>query len=221
MFDKVKGERKYGLMESSQENEENEEKPQKWTSWDNPVLTPEQWQEVRRAVEAGLSMPDAAKTWQIDYETVKKRAQREEWLTESRIKALAEQLKAKETLKIENANKSLAVPTRPKIEKRPENALQAVSESLEGYRSRTLLGLAKLAEKGVSEAIAADLPVENWQDAKIAADIAMKLHQVGQESVQVNICNAFADMDEGRVAETEAEVIESEDERGSYFVDNE
>lgn len=108
--------------------------------------------------------------------------------------------------------------------KRPETALQALTESMEGYKSRTILGLAKLAEKGVSRAVSADLPVENWQDAKIAAEIAMKLHQVGQESVQVNICNAFADMGEGAVIETEAEVVgDDEGEEGgrdSYFIDS-
>lgn len=203
------------MNEEQTTQEMSTEKSEKWSSWQNPVLTPEQWGEVRRAVEAGLSMPEAAKAWGISYETVKKRSLREEWLTENRIKILAEELKAKEALKIENSQKSPAVPLK---------AAEALSTSLEGYRSQTILSLAKLAKKGVETAAAADLPVENWQDAKIAAEIAMKLHQVGQESVQVNICNAFADMGEGAVVETETEIV-SDDEGGdggrdAYFIED-
>ena len=165
--------------------QEPESKP--WSSWDNPVLTSEQWGEVRRAVEAGLSMPEAAKRWHVDYEAVKKRAQREEWLTESRIKMLAERIQAKESIKIENVNQSRLVPSVENGQIRPETASQALSESFQAHRGQTLLGLAKLAGKGIERAIDANLQVENWQDAKIVADIAMKLHNVGQEGVQVNI----------------------------------
>ena len=69
-----------------------------------------------------------------------------------------------------------------------KSALESVAASLEGYRSRTLLKLAKLAEKGVEKAIDANLNIENWQDAKIAAELALKLHapQAGN-AVQVNV----------------------------------
>ncbi len=175
------------------------ETKQNWSSWLNPVLTPDQWGEVRRAVEAGMGMPEAAKQWGVDYEAVKKRAQREEWLTDSRIKMLAEKLKAEEALKIERKNaaegKSLTVPQAENGQKTAgeailpqKSALESVAASLEGYRSRTLLKLAKLAEKGVEKAIDANLNIENWQDAKIAAELALKLHapQAGN-SVQVNV----------------------------------
>lgn len=210
---KVRGE--IGMNEE-QTTQEPAEKPEKWSSWQNPVLTPEQWGEVRRAVEAGMTSMEAGERWKVDPAAVRKRAQREQWITTARIKILAEKVAEKEAAKVAEANESQQVT-------RPANALSAVAESMEGYKSRTMLSLLKLAEKGVSRAVSADLPVENWQDAKIAAEIAMKLHQVGQESVQVNICNAFADMGEGSVIETETEIV-SEDEgedggRDAYFVD--
>lgn len=183
---------------------ESQEKPKVWTSWDNPVADPERWQEIRRAVEAGMSQKEASEVFKVSYDAIRQRAAREEWITEKRLAAMKAERVTSES-------------------QGAEKALEAVASSLEGYRSRTILGLAKLAEKGVSKAVSADLPVENWQDAKIAAEIAMKLHQVGQESVQVNICNAFADMGEGAVVETEVEIV-SDDEgeewrRDSYFVD--
>lgn len=213
--------------EETQEEQGKEEPVKKWASWDNPLLTPEGWQEVRRAVEAGLSMPEAAQKFGVTHEAVKQRSFREEWLTEKRIQKLAAEAMAR---KYENVKQSPSVTQPEKGQNSGEeanssrqSALEIVATTLEGHRSRTMLKLAKLAEKGVERAIDANLTIENWQDAKIAADIAMKLHQVGPESVQVNICNAFADMGEGAVVETDAEIV-GEDERGdggrdSYFVD--
>jgi len=196
-------------------SEEKGPETKKWASWDNPVLTPDQWQEVRRAVEAGLSYSEASERWQIESATIRKRAQREEWLTDTRIKIMAEKIVAKESQeKIEQVQSR-------QVTARPETALEAVSESLDGYKRRTILHLHKLAEKGVETAVAANLNIENWQDAKIAADIAMKLHQVGQEGVQVNICNAFADMDEGKLIETEIEKVDDDDSRDAYFIEAE
>ena len=156
--------------EQASEVETKEATP--WNSWQNPVADPERWIEIRRAVEAGMTQKEASDVFKISYEAIKKRAQREEWLTENRIK------EAKEA-KIASLvpDKSLA----------PQNALQAVVESFESHRSGTLLNLAKLAGKGIERAVAANLEIENWQDAKIAADIALKLHGVGNEGVQVNV----------------------------------
>lgn len=167
-------------MENAIDSQETEQKAKVWTSWDNPVLTSEQWKEARRAVEAGMSLQEAADTWGVDYEAVKKRAQREEWLTPTRIRTLAEKLAEAE---------SRAVPS-PEIA--PRNALEAFTRELSEKRVSTLLKLAKLAEKGVEKAASAELPVESWQDAKIVADIALKLHQPDNSAVQVNIVSGEA-----------------------------
>ena len=151
-------------------------------SFPEPVLTREQWNEVKRAVEAGMEMREASTRFNVDYQTVKVRAWREGWLHDSKIKALAEQVKAKEAAKVESLK-----PIETEGQKRAETASQAIVESFESHRSGTLLNLAKLAGKGISRAMQADLPIENWQDAKIVADIAMKLHNVGQEGVNVNV----------------------------------
>ena len=180
-------------------------KPEGWSSWKNPVASPEKWAEIRRTVEAGMSEKEASEVFGIDYETVRKRSQREEWLTEGRILAKAQALRDKAREEIDG--KSPAVPMG---EQRPETASQAVVSFLEGSRSRTLPKLARLAEKGVERAISANLPVENWQDAKIVADIAMKLHNVGQEGVQVNVLVGGDGGFDGPVVETEAECEQDE-----------
>ncbi len=182
------------------------------------VLTPEQWGQVERACVAGMTYAEASKVFQVTQEAIRQRAFREEWLT---------------PIKIEKMRREQAV-TRVSQEgavsqNRAETALEALSTTLEGYRSRTVTGLARLAEKGISRAVSADLPIENWQDAKIVADIAMKLHQIGNDGVQVNVCAAFAGMEEGPLVETEAETEEDETEsdgkagadKPTYFLDDE
>ena len=191
------------------EEQTQQEKPR---SFPEAVLTPDQWEQVKQACIAGMSYRDAEKVFKVDYFAIKQRAWREEWPTPLKLEKMRREKAVTPVLQEGRVS-----------EKRPETALQALTESMEGYKSRTMLSLFKLAEKGVSRAVSADLPVENWQDAKIAAEIAMKLHQVGQESVQVNICNAFADMGEGQLIETDVAIV-SDDEgeeggRDSYFVD--
>lgn len=157
-------------------NDEQTTQQEKPRSFPEAVLTKEQWGQVERACVAGMPYSEAAKVFQVTQEAIRQRAFRGQWLTPIKIEKM-KQAQAVTQLSQQGA----------KIEKRPETALEAVAESMEGYKSRTMLGLLKLAEKGVSRAMSADLPVENWQDAKLVADIAMKLHQVGQEGVQVNV----------------------------------
>lgn len=208
----MRGKRKDAGMESTVEPLE-QEKPKAFPS---PVLTVEQWAECRRCVEAGLEMKEAAEKFGVDYQTVKQRAYREKWLHDSRIKALAEQVKAKEAAKVVNLSPTVTFEQKPVL-----TASQAIAETFESHRSGTLLNLAKLAGKGIQRAIDANLEIENWQDAKIAADIAMKLHNVGQDSVQVNIAQAFAGMDEGPIVSIDEIEDERDNETKLYFIDNE
>lgn len=175
-------------MEATEENvmeKPTEQKGEVWNSWANPVATPERWLEVRRAVEAGMTQIEASQVFRLSYEAIKKRAQREEWITDGKIKALIIEKKESPELVPQGENGQEKAPLAPLP---PQNALEAVAASLEGYRSRTLLKLAKLAEKGVEKAIDANLNIENWQDAKIAAELALKLHAPqASSSVQVNV----------------------------------
>ena len=182
------------------ETPEMQEQPAKPApaSFPKPVLSVEQWREAEKAFNAGMSYQDIAASFGVGYDAVRQRACRDEWLTPARIKAKHEELMAKEAAKVVNLSQPVTAG-----EERPQNALQALSTSLEGYRSQTVLGLAKLAKKGVERAIDANLTIENWQDAKIVADIAMKLHNVGQEGVQVNVLVGGDGGFDGPVVETQ------------------
>ncbi len=141
------------------------------------------WDEMKDAVEKhGMTLLQVSEQFGVSHDAVKQRASRHEWLTPKR---LAELLAKRRTAEMERA--SLAVTQGGVVVKCAPDAIQAVSDTFERHRSTTLLGLAKLAGKGIERAISANLEVENWQDAKIVADIAMKLHNVGQEGVNVNV----------------------------------
>lgn len=135
------------------------------------------WKQCRMACEAGLDLKEASDIFKVSYEALRKRAQREEWLHPAKLQALRNEKKQEVML-----SQACPIGQKPVL-----TAKEALTETLEGHRSQTLLGLAKLAGKGISRAMQADLPIENWQDAKIVADIAMKLHNVGQEGVNVNV----------------------------------
>ena len=194
-------------MEATEENvmeKPTEQKGEVWNSWANPVATQERWLEVRRAVEAGMTQIEASQVFRLSYEAIKKRAQREEWITDGKIKSLIIEKKASPEIVPQGENGQEKAPLAPLP---PQNALEAVAASLEGYRSRTLLKLAKLAEKGVEKAIDANLNIENWQDAKIAAELALKLHAPqALNSVQVNVLtdgSASFDVEDFPVIEAE------------------
>ena len=153
--------------------QEQESKPK---AFPEAILSDVEWEQVKQACIAGLSYREASNVFSTSYDAIKQRACREKWATPLRIEK-------------ERAEKTVTAlsPEGVITPKRPETALEALSTSFEGYRSRTLLQLAKAAENGVKRMVTADLPVESWQDAQIAANIAMKLHNVGQEGVNVNV----------------------------------
>lgn len=154
-----------------------------------PVISEERWQEARRAAEIGLSLREVAEDFGVDYETVKKRAQREEWLTTNKLEAMLAERRAKEVINAENVNNSLNVP------KGSEMTSESIEARLAAYHTRNKLGLAKAAGKGIETALAkmdaGEIEVSSLQDLQTIANIA-KIAWGGdsaQQAVQVNILN--------------------------------
>jgi hypothetical protein len=123
------------------------------------ALSKAEWQEVRRTVESGLGMRETAEHYGVDYEALRKRAQRESWITQRvRSEAIA---------KYKAENESRESPASPKA---IEVIAKTVAEKGEILRLKAL----ELADKGISHALRQDLSVESWQDAKIAWEIGAK-----------------------------------------------
>ena len=167
-------------METQEKEAESEspaiqqsEKAPVWTSWDNPVATPERWREIQRAVEAGMSQKEASEVFQVSYEAIRKRAAREEWITPARIEA---------------AKEAKLAQTVPDKSQGPQNALVAVAETLESHRSQTLLGLAKTLKNAINSPEAQSIIPENVSELVQLGGLALKLYGIEQSnSVQVNI----------------------------------
>jgi len=160
-------------------------------SFPQAILSPVEWMEVRRSVEVGgMTVREASEAHKVGYDAVRQRALREDWLTPAKI---AEKIRQKEQEARDSALSQVVASrsvTGEKTAESPHLPVTASSARLNtflDYRDRSLLKLAKVADKGLEQVISADLPIENWQDAKIVADIAMKLHNVGQEGVNVNV----------------------------------
>lgn len=175
------------------------------------MLTPGEWTELRRAVEAGITRREAAKLWNVAYEAVRKRSQREQWLVPSQVKLMAAHVAQQESLKIENARQSQVVPSSPGgADLRPSASL-AVAKSFLDYKSGTLLALAKSLRNGLSAETVQNMVPENVSEMVQMGNLALKLYNVGGEGSQVNILVGDSSSFGGPVVET-GDAIEMEDE---------
>ena len=140
------------------------------------------WEDIRRTVEAGVPMGDASKKYGVKYETLKKRAQRERWITDNAIKrALAVRQQAKE-----NAPAMSLKPT-------PESIIAASLEENGDKVRRAALAIARAELERVSRA--GTLAIENWADFKTATEIGLKaagLDSNNAPPVQILITDAPA-----------------------------
>jgi len=155
-----------------------------------PVLTDEQWQEARRAAEIGLTLQEVAEDWHVDFETVRKRAYREGWLTANRLeKMLAERKEAEGKLSEKNEKSQIV----------PKDALSSsgsIEKRLLALHTANKLGLARAAGKGIETALelmdSGEIKPANLQDLKTLADIA-KIAWGGDtqaQAVQVNVLSS-------------------------------
>lgn len=153
----------------------------------HPVISSEAWLEARRAAEAGLSLREVAEEYGVDYETVKKRAQREEWLTVSKLESLLADRKADKKELSESSEKSLNVPL----------ASESIVKRLEALHTANKLGLARAAGKGIETALdkmeSGEIEVTSLQDLQTLANIAKIAwggDSNGGNAVQVNVLNS-------------------------------
>lgn len=163
-------------------------------------LSKSEWAEVRKAVEAGLSLQEAARAYGLEHETVRKRAQRESWVTNAvREKMLCA---AKERL-------SQVCPTKANLPSSEEVVALTLAQKGETLRHLAL----QLSEKGLKKAISADLDVKDWQDAKLAWEIGAKAAGLDKgEGASVTVLFGAPPEDAAApVHVQEAEVVDAED----------
>jgi len=126
-------------------------------------------------------MKEAAEKFSVKYDTLKKRAQRERWLTDSRIKSA---IVARKQAKV-----SAGVIPHPS----PESVLSENLEEMGTELRQSALAIARSALMSLAKT--GTLPIESWQDAKLATEIGLKaagLDQNNAPPVQILITDAPA-----------------------------
>lgn len=168
------------------------------------ILSQDEWKDIRTVVESGISVKAAADQYGLDQYTVWKRAQREGWLTPSKLeKAVQRQREV-----------SKRVQDRP-----PPAEIIAKSMAEQGEELRSLA--LKLSKKGLKDALSnPDLRVESWDDAKKAWEIGAKAAGLDKgEGASVTVLfgappaeTTFQEPDEAQEAEiVDADVIDADE----------
>jgi hypothetical protein len=147
-----------------------------------PAPLPVNWDTAKSVVEAGVPIREASERLGIPYDTLRKRAQRERWITEARLKT---------AIQARQAAKSSACPNVP--ESVPESIIAASLEESGTEVRRTALAIARNELNRVSQS--GTLRIENWSDFRIATEMGLKaagLDQNNAPPVQILITDAPA-----------------------------
>jgi len=134
-------------------------------------VLPVDWEEIRRACEAGLTLSEAARRWNIDCAAVRMRSMREKWIHPAKVERLAAKLKEQ---------KAATLPTVTESSQPPEKAVsltaeQAVTESVAEMGSQLKSVVMRGTLAALKRANLAALPIESWGDAKTAVEVGLKV----------------------------------------------
>lgn len=130
-------------------------------------VLPVDWSEIRRACEAGLGLSEAARKWGIDSAAVRMRAMREKWIHPAKVAKLAEKFK-------EQKQAALPVVTSPQ-QSEPLTAATAVTESIAEMGAQLQTTVLSKTLAALKKADLASLPINSWQDAKLATEVGLKV----------------------------------------------
>lgn len=130
---------------------------------------PVDWQSIRRCAELGVPLKDVAAKFGIQYEAVKKRSQREQWLTPAKI----EQARAAVAPAPAQPGLVPASSLTPSKEPPDSSAIVAGTIAEMGAQLQTTVLSKTLA--ALRKADLASLPINSWQDAKLATEVGLKV----------------------------------------------
>ena len=155
-----------------------------------PVLTDEQWAEARRCAEIGMTLKEVAEDFGVEYEAVKKKAQRENWLTIFKLERMLAETKEAEREVSVKSEKS------PKVLDSSLSSSSSIEKRLLAFHTANKLGLARAAGKGIETALelmeSGEIKPTSLQDLKTLADVA-KIAWGGDapaQAVQVNVLSS-------------------------------
>jgi hypothetical protein len=133
------------------------------------------WQSIRRCAELGVPLKTVAEKFGVTYEAVRKRNQRENWLTPSKI---AEVREAK-----------AAVVTPPSQDSAPLDVVTGTVAEMGAELQTTVLSKTLTALK---RANLAALPIDSWSDAKTAVEVGLKVSGLESQAAGPSLNVLFA-----------------------------
>lgn len=157
------------------------------------MSAPPDWSAIRRCVELGVPPKATAEKFGVSYDALRQRASRERWLTPAKVEAL-------------RAAQAPATPPPAPVSQASATTSQsdssaAVTESLVtgtiaemGAQLQTTV-LSKTLQ-ALRKADLASLPINSWQDAKLATEVGLKVAGLEQsQGPAVNLVfNQTADL---------------------------
>lgn len=168
-------------------------------------LTHDEVEQIKIAVESGLTIKEAADKFGVDYEALRKRSQREKWVTIQRMDD--EVQKAREKLRMSRMSQTPSAST---------VVIETIAERGEKFRSLALA----VAQRGMERAKVANLDVESWDDVKKITEIGAKAAGLDKgEGASVTVLfgappaeTTFQEPDEAQEAEIiDADVIDADE----------
>jgi hypothetical protein len=123
------------------------------------------WESARRAAETGAPLRAVADSFGASFDAVRQRSLREKWLIPSRVESLRREQRA-------HMSQSVAAPPAGEVS---SATLAAMGQELK------ITTLSK-ALHAIKRADLASLPIDSWQDAKIAFDVGLKAAGLDQQA---------------------------------------
>ena len=116
------------------------------------------WQSIRRCAELGVPLKTVAEKFGVTYEAVRKRNQRENWLTPSKL------------AEVRDAKAAIVTPSSQ--DSSPVDLVTGTVAEMGQELQTTVLSKTLAALK---RANLASLPIESWGDAKTAVEVGLKV----------------------------------------------
>lgn len=133
----------------------------------------ENWESIRRCVELGVPFKDVSDKFGVTETALRKQASRNKWLVPNRL----EKLKQEAALRLETGECQSGVLSEishaPPQNTSP-NVPELVGVTLAQIGDQLRHVVAGKALSALKKADLSSLPINNWQDAKIAAEVGLK-----------------------------------------------
>lgn len=174
------------------------------------ALVTENWPDIQRAAEQGMSFKELSELYGVSYETIKKKAQRERWLTVPLMKAKMAELSRKAPNPAGQGGESLEKTDGTK----DIGTILIENWAEKGTQIRSLAW--DIANKSLAPLAKTGIPVKDAGDVAKLVKVAREATGLFQDqaAVQVSVFSGQTGGFDGKTVETDVEIMEVETDSG-------